>query len=432
MELTKEMELANKSKTELLELCKELNIKKYLSKNKSELIVLIENALHHCTFKTPDSRAVMSGMEPSLCTFEMCKDIKNTSSNTELSNVFTPLDITQTVSPLSTIPLVSNLSHSHHKINSNVEFFNTDIMKYTTNIKFDLIYLDPPYETNREFTLNSIDDNTGFTDIWEDSKYMEWIDKLICKLKELLSNNGSIIFHISSENSFVAETVLRKYFKKIQKIYWKRCHGKNTVKNKLGEVIDIIFVCNNGNAIFNMITTPISEDSVWAFKNKDSRGEYSLGALKHDRTRIGNMYAIEKDGVTYENKYGWKLQKDVVENLIKDNRIHFAVKQKNMYIKVYKHEHKGVPLSNLWNDIHSITRTSKDPRLYPTQKPQKLLERIIKIYSNENSYILDPVCGSGTTGFVGDKLNRKCILCDINPDTLNIIKKRFTDGIYNI
>jgi len=428
------MELVNKSKTELLELCKELNIKKYLSKNKSELIVLIENALHHCTLKTTENRAVMSGMEPLLCTFEMCKDIKNTSPTTELSNVFTPLDIntTQSTSQLSTIPIVSKSNNSHLEINSNVVFFNTDIMKYTTHIKFDLIYLDPPYETNRAFTLNSIDDNTGFTDIWEDSKYMEWIDKVICKLKELLSNNGSIVFHISSENSFVAETVLRKYFKKIQKIYWKRCHGKNTVKNKLGEVIDIIFVCNNGNGIFNMVTTPISEDSVWAFKNKDSRGEYSLGALKHDRTRIGNMYAIEKDGVTYENKYGWKLQKDVVENLIKDNRIHFAVKQKNMYIKIYKHEHKGVPLSNLWNDIHSITRTSKDPRLYPTQKPQKLLERIIKIYSNENSYILDPVCGSGTTGFVGDKLNRKCILCDLNPDITDIIKKRFTDGIYNI
>lgn len=63
---------------------------------------------------------------------------------------------------------------------------------------------------------------------------------------------------------------------------------------------------------------------------------------------------------------------------------------KNIYIKIYKHEHKGVPLSNLWTDIHSITRTVKDIRLYPTQKPQKLLERIIKLYSNENSYILDP------------------------------------------
>ena len=181
-----------------------------------------------------------------------------------------------------------------------------------------------------------------------------------------------------------------------------------------------------------MLYVPISEDSVWAFKNKDKRGMYSLGALKHDRTRSGYMYTIVKDGITYENKYGWKQKKEVVEKLIEEDRIHFASKQKNMYVKIYKHEHKGVPLSNLWTDIHSITRTSKDPRVYPTQKPQKLLERIIKIYSNEDSLVLDPVCGSGTTGFVADKLKRRCVICDISNDVYDIVSKRFEDAIYNI
>lgn len=318
-------------------------------------------------------------------------------------------------------------------INNNVSYFNIDILNFTTLQKFDLIYLDPPYETNRTFTVNHLDDDTGFKDIWKENKYVEWLEKIIKHLESMLSINGTLVFHISSENSFVAESVLRQYFKKIQKIYWKRCHGKNTVKNKLGEVIDILFACTNAtHGIFNLLYIPIHEDSVWAFKNKDNVGAYSLGALKHDRTRSGYMYTIEKDGVRYENKYGWKQKKEIVEELIQQNRIHFVPKQKNMYVKIYKHEHKGIPLSNFWNDIHSITRTSKDPRIYPTQKPQKLLERIIKLYSNENSYILDPVCGSGTTGFVGDKLNRKCVLCDINKDTLGIIKKRFEDKIYNI
>jgi DNA modification methylase len=174
----------------------------------------------------------------------------------------------------------------------------------------------------------------------------------------------------------------------------------------------------------------MDENSVWAFKNKDDVGEYSLGALKHDKTRNGHKYAIEKDGIIYENE--WKQKKEIVGGLIAENHIHFAVKQKNMYVKIYKHEHKGVALSNLWTDIHSITRTTSDPRLYPTQKPQKLLERIIKLYSNEGSYVLDPVCGSGTTGFVADKLGRKSIICDINADTLDIIKKRFEDKVYNI
>jgi len=373
--------LVNLKKTELLEMCQTLGITKYKSKPKSELIQLIEKA---------------------------------TTTTEE-----------QIVEPTAE-------DHQQITINNNVSHVITDILMFNTPIKFDLIYLDPPYETNRTFTVNSLDNETGFADVWEDNKYADWLDKLILHLQSMLTSIGTLVFHISSENSFIAESILRKYFKKIQKIFWKRCHGKNTVKNKLGEMMDIIFACSNNNNIFNMQYIQIDENSVWAFKNKDAAGEYSLGALKHDRTRVGHLYSIVHEGVVYENKYGWKQNKEQVEGLIQENRIHFVAKQKNMYVKIYKHEHKGVPLSNLWNDIHSITRTSKDPRVYPTQKPQKLLERIIRIYSNENSYVLDPVCGSGTTGFVADKLNRKCVLCDINPETRDIIQKRFTDAIYNI
>ena len=384
------MDYATKSQKELKDLCKQLKITGYSNKNKEDLIKLLQPCVNSSI--PPESQAL--GVQPS-----------------------------QTIEPQN---------GSHITINSNVSYFNTDILKFTTANKFDLIYLDPPYETNRTFTVNSLDDDTGFDDVWEEDKYVEWLDKLVVHLSPMLTPNGTLVFHISSENSFIAEGILRKHFKKIQKIYWKRCHGKNTVKNKLGEMMDVLFACSNNNNIFNMMYIPIDDNSVWAFKNKDDRGEYSLGALKHDRTRVGHLYSIVNNGVTYQNKYGWTQKKEDVEKLIEENRIHFVPSQQNMYVKIYKHEHKGVPLSNLWNDIHSITRTSKDPRLYPTQKPQKLLERIIKIYSNENSYVLDPVCGSGTTGFGADKLNRKCILCDINKDTQDIIVKRFEDAVYNI
>jgi adenine-specific DNA-methyltransferase len=398
-----EKDLTKLSKNELLTKCEELGFSKCKSKNKGELIELINSKTNKNIIQETDENVIIN------TNLSISYD-----SNTHLKN--------------SNNEVIDN----EIIINNNVSYFNLDILQFTTSTKFDLIYLDPPYQTNRSFTINSLDDDTGFEDIWEDNKYSEWLDKLVGHLSLMLTQNGTLVFHISSENSIIAENILIKHFKTIQKIYWKRCHGKNTVKNKLGEVIDIIFACRNSNNIFNLIHTPIDENSVWAFKNKDDTGDYSLGALKHDRTRSGYMYSIEKDGVVYENKYGWKQKKEIVEGLIQQNRIHFVPKQKNMYVKIYKHEHKGVPLSNLWTDIHSITRTSKDPRVYPTQKPQKLLERIIKLYTNENSFILDPVCGSGTTGFVADKLNRKCVLCDINKDTLQIIQKRFQDKIYNI
>ena len=322
-------------------------------------------------------------------------------------------------------------------INDNVTLYIDDATRVgsgaTADLKnIDFIYMDPPYDTNRKFTLNSKSSKTGFEDKWDTNEYELWLSNLVSNLKKTLSNQGTLVLHISSENSFIIEKILREKFKNIEKIYWKRCHGKNTVKNKFGAVIDILFVAYDKKRIFNEVRIPIEEDSAWAFKNKDGVGKYSLGTLRHDRTRKGHLYTIVHDGVEYKNEYGWKVSKDIVEKKISENRIHFVPKSHNMYIKVYKHEHKGKPLSNLWNDIHSITRTSKDPRLYPTQKPQKLLERLIKIFTNQDSIILDPVCGSGTTGFVADKLNRKCILIDINEEVLPIIQKRFEDKIYNI
>lgn len=320
------------------------------------------------------------------------------------------------------------------KINDYINLYINDANSILPELKnkYDLIYLDPPYDTNRNFTLNSLSNKIGFSDKWGPDEYEKWLDILVNNLKKVLSEKGTFIIHISSENSFIIEKILRNHFKNIEKIYWKRCHGKNTVKNKCGAVIDILFIAYNTKRIFNQVFIPIEEDSVWAFKNEDEKGKYSLGALKHDKTRKGYDYIIIKDNIEYKSKYGWKLEKKKVEELISQNRIHFVSKSNNMYIKIYKHEHKGKPISNLWDDIHSITRTNKDPRLYPTQKPQKLLERLITMFSNDDSFILDPVCGSGTTGFVASKLNRKCTLIDINKEVEEIIIKRFEDKIYNI
>lgn len=315
----------------------------------------------------------------------------------------------------------------------NVKLYIDDANNICDTLKnIDLIYMDPPYDTNRNFTLDSKSDTTGFNDKWTGNEYEVWLSTLVSNLKKTLSKQGTLIIHISSENSFIIERVLRDRFKNIEKIYWKRCHGKNTVKNKFGAVVDILFVAYDNKRIFNEVRIPMEEDSAWAFKNRDEVGQYSLGALKHDRTRKGYMYTISHDNIEYKNEYGWKQSKEIVEKMISENRIHFVPKSKNMYVKIYKHEHKGKPLSNFWDDIHSITRTNKDPRLYPTQKPQKLLERLIRIFTNPESIILDPVCGSGTTGFVADKLNRKCILIDMNAEVLPIINKRFQDKIYNI
>jgi 16S rRNA G966 N2-methylase RsmD len=114
-------------------------------------------------------------------------------------------------------------------INNNVSYFNIDILKFNTQIKFDLIYLDPPYETNRNFAISKID-NTGFSDNWDNDDYAKWINNLIIHLNTMLSNVGTLVFHISADNSFIVESILRTHFKKISKIHRRRCHGKTQLK----------------------------------------------------------------------------------------------------------------------------------------------------------------------------------------------------------
>ena len=138
---------------------------------------------------------------------------------------------------------MSNSQEESHNITDNVSLYINDANNVSDKLKnIDFIYMDPPYDTNRNFTLDSKSDKTGFSDKWTSDSYELWLSILIYNLKKTLSSKGTLVIHISSENSFIIEKILRSNFKNIEKIYWKRCHGKNTVKKKFGAVIDILFV----------------------------------------------------------------------------------------------------------------------------------------------------------------------------------------------
>ena len=123
--------------------------------------------------------------------------------------------------------------------------------------------------------------------------------------------------------------------------------------------------------------------------------------------------------------------------MIAEDRIHFPkMKKATLYKKLYKHENKGKPLSDMWTDIHYITRTDQDKRYYPTQKPFKLLRRIIAIASDPGDWVLDPCAGSGTTGAAALSLGRHTYMIDINKDAEPIIEERLgkarDDGVIPI
>jgi len=277
------------------------------------------------------------------------------------------------------------------------------------------IYLDPPFDSGRDYKM-SADDATGFSDTWKGDDYKTFITRVIDKCVPKLTGDGTLFFHISADRMFIPETILREKFKNVTPIFWKKCRSKNNVKTKLGATIDIIFKCTNSkkpkfNVVYQSRNKKYLENS---FNNTDARGKYSLGHLVTENTKKGYMYSFEFNGKVFNPISGWRIKQEELSKLRDDNRLHPPKTEKSkLYKKIYLHETEGKPCTDLWDDIHSIGRGS-ELRSYPTAKPVKLLERIVSISSDEGDMVLDPMCGSGTTGRACKNLNRKCILIDRN------------------
>ena len=303
------------------------------------------------------------------------------------------------------------------------------LLKELDDSSTNCVYFDPPFNTGRVFRLAS-NSEIGFNDVWEtDNDYVNLIEPVLVELKRVMKKDASLFFHISAAEMFIPEMLCRKHFKNVQPIFWKKSRSKNNIKKKLGATIDVVFwCCDNNNRKFNMVYQPL--DAYYAensYKNEDERGFYALGHLVNDRTRkttnSKRLYSYTKDDRTWQPENGWRLSEEDLLSLIEDNRVHFPKGKGNLYRKIYKHESKGKPATDLWDDIHSIAQGG-DSRVYPTQKPLGLLERIVEMTTDEGDLVLDPMAGAGTTGLAAKNLNRQYILFDNNPDAIAIMKKR--------
>ena len=315
------------------------------------------------------------------------------------------------------------------------EVYIGDAVEHLASVgrSFQCIYLDPPYDLGRTFKFSAVLDGPEFQDSWNGDEYAMWLDGLIAACKRVLARDGTLFLHMSAGQSLIPEMVLNKHFTRVDKIFWQKAHGKNTVKTKLGAVVDVIFMAGANKRKFNLLYTPLDpyylENS---YKNKDERGLYALGAIKHDKTRTSShMYDVTdpSTGRVYKAEdvapYGWRMPEKEMLEMIEQGRIHFSEKEgATLYKKLYKDEVKGVPLSDLWTDVHYITRTDQDKRHYPTQKPFKLLRRIVALSSEPGDWVLDPCAGSGTTGAAALSLGRHAYMIDANSETEPIITER--------
>jgi adenine specific DNA methylase Mod len=294
---------------------------------------------------------------------------------------------------------------------NNIEYINQyligDNLEILKNIPhtYDLCYIDPPYNTGRDFG--------DFGDSFESMQH--FLDFLKPRLQEIylkLSESGNIIVHIDSIASHYVKILLDSIFgiKNFRnELIWITSNQKS-VKNKLMRQHDVLLIYskNKNKAIFNRILLPYNLDYVKKAK-EDSNGKYTTSAAVNSQPNV-----IQRPNLRYEwngHMKQWWVSVEKMQELHNSNRLEYN-SAGIPRIKRYLHESGGIPLKDVWNDISTIQMNEKLD--YATQKPVALLERIVNLYSNENSNCLDIFAGSGTLGRACLNTNRFYTLIDMN------------------
>lgn len=294
--------------------------------------------------------------------------------------------------------------------------------------KVDLIYIDPPFDSKADYRTPITLPNASFSqkptvieqfayaDTWEEGtiSYLKMIYPRLMLMKEMLSEKGSIYVHIDWHIGAYLKVVLDEIFGKENfrnEIIWKRgtVKGAKAVGNQFARNHDMILYYSKGNEyVYHTQYLPYSEEYIkqrYTKDDNDGRGPYTDQAI------------------------GTRSEDSLIE-MAKDNRI-FITSTGKRRVKYYLSEAKGIAMDDSWNDISEVNSMAKENVGYATQKPEALLERIIKSSSNEGDLVCDFFGGSGTTAAVAEKLGRRWITGDVGKPASLVMRKRFIDQEVN-
>ncbi len=329
------------------------------------------------------------------------------------------------------IKLIKNINQNICNINNNMEIaYNTyyigDNLSYLNKLdanSISLIYFDPPYNTGRNF----YDFNDKFT---SPTDYVNFIKERVLECYRILKPGGNIIIHIEPKIShyfrFICDDVFGiQQFK--NEIVWQT-GGNAKNKYQLNRFHDSIIVYSKkckGNSIFNPLYFPYDEE----YKKKSNvkfcdihKKEYVTTAIHNSQPNVNPRLNLRYNWNGHDKQ--WYVCKEKMQELHNDDRLQYNAAGIPR-VKRFLDEMEGIPLRDVWTDINNTQAGEKLD--YATQKPVKLLERIIKLYSNENDICLDIFAGSGTLGRACINLNRKYLLLDINDKGKEIFIKSITN-----
>jgi len=272
--------------------------------------------------------------------------------------------------------------------------------------KIDLIYIDPPFDSKADYrtkvTLPSsggagvggttleqkptVIEQAAYSDTWKDGtvSYLKMMYPRLALMRELLSEQGSIYVHIDWHVGHYVKVIMDEIF------------GKENFKR------EIIWVMTGLAGYKRMVDNFVRAHDVILYYSK-TKPFFNKVYLPYNEKQLSRFSSVDEEGRRYKP----------------------ITKTRRLYLD----EARGIPIPDVWSDIagfHTIVN-AKDFLGYATQKSEKLIQRIIKASSNENSIVADFFAGSGTTGAVAEKLGRRWIMSDISKPAIMITRKRLID-----
>jgi adenine-specific DNA-methyltransferase len=312
--------------------------------------------------------------------------------------------------------------------------------------KIDLIYIDPPFDSRADYrsriTLpgTTIDqkptvlEQFAYSDTWSDgtASYLAMMAARLILMRELLNETGSIFVHIDYHVGHYVKILLDEIFGRDMfrnEIIWKRRTGTASSNNSFGVQTDTLFWFSKSDGYFYkpQYRREVSPELIAEKFNKvDEDGKrYWSGDLGNpaDRPNLKYEYKGHKPP-----KNGWAVSLDVMQRMDDENRLLFPkAPGGRLRRKMFLEDWSGFPIQNLWDDISPVQSQAKERLDYATQKPEKLLERIIQSCSPEHGIVADFFVGSGTTAAAAERSGRRWIVSDLGKPSTMVTRKRLID-----
>ena len=295
---------------------------------------------------------------------------------------------------------------------------NLPIMRGFNSNSVDLIYLDPPFNSNANYAapIGSEAEGAEFSDIWTlDDLKVAWLDLIETKYPKLNRVIHAVL--TKSDKSYLIYMTIRllemhRVLKDIGSIY---LHCDSTMSHWLKIIMDCIFGKDN-----------FQNEIIWE-RNQGSKNNTSKNYSRCNDTILYYSKSKEK---TFNTQYQPLSKSTISQYRFTDSngRKYRKNKKERKQKRIYLDTNKGTPLNNIWTETAlNLSPNSKEHTGFRTQKPLTLLDRIIKTSSNPGDLVLDPFCGCATTCVAADRLQRNWIGIDKGPKAAELVVKRIKD-----